>query len=88
MAPTLAGPTLLPLEPVSVASPYSNKLLPLAGKPRAVVDAGGASLSSTGWSRAVVDAGGALLPLAVRPRAVDDVSSLSSSSLVSTRGDN
>ena len=50
-----AGPTSLPMEPVTVASPPSEKLLPSAGKPRAVVDAGGVSLLSTKRSRAVVD---------------------------------
>ncbi len=88
MAPSPAGPTSLSSEPASVTSPSSDKLLPSAGKPRAVVDAGGASFPSTKWSRAVVDAVVASLPSAVRPRAVDDASSSSSSSSVSTRGDN
>ncbi len=88
VAPPPAGPTLLPSEPAPVPSPSSDKSLPSAGKPRAVVYAGEASLPSTGWSRAVVDAGVASLPSAARPRAVDDASSSSSSSSVSTRGDN
>ena len=88
VGPSPAGPTSLPMEPVSVASPSSGKSLPSAGKPRAVVDAGGASLPSTERSRAVVDTVVALLPLAARPRTVDDASSLSLSLSDSTRGDN
>ena len=86
VAPSPAGPTSLPSEPASVTSPSSDKSLSSAGKPRAVVDAGGASLPSTEWSRAVVDAVVTSLPSAARPRAVDDASSSSSSSSVSTRG--
>jgi hypothetical protein len=41
VAPSPAGPTSLPSEPASVTSPSSDKSLSLAGKPRAVVDAGG-----------------------------------------------
>ena len=88
VAPSPAEPALLPSEQASVTSPSSDESLSSAGKPRAVVDAGGASLPSTEWSRVVVDAVVASLPLAARPRAVDDASSSSSSSLVSTRGDN
>ena len=88
VAPSPAGPASLPSEQASVTSPSSDESLSSAGKPRAVVDAGGASLPSTEWSRAVVDAVIASLPLAARPRAVDDASSSSSSSSVSTRGDN
>jgi hypothetical protein len=57
MASTPAGPTSLPTEPASVASPSSsNKSLPSAGMPRAVVDCEGASLLSTERSKAMVDA--------------------------------
>jgi len=88
VAPSPMGPTSLPMEPASMASPSSGKSLPLAGKPRAVVDAGGASLPSTERSRAVVEAVVASLPSAARPRAVGDASSSPLSSSDLTKDDN
>jgi hypothetical protein len=86
MAPLPTGASTFPTEPASTVSPSSDKLLPSASKPRAVVDAGGALLPFTKRSTAMVDVVVASLPLVMRPRAVVDSPSLSSSSSVSTKG--
>jgi hypothetical protein len=59
------------------------ELLPLTSELRAVVDAGGASLSLTSLPRAVVDAFAVLLTAATQPQAVIDASLSLLSSMVS-----